>query len=49
MEENARLRRDNHKLRQRLQQAETIIEFQKKLSELLGIPLTSPPTSEGEE
>lgn len=49
VEENERLRRENHKLRQRLQQAETIIEFQKKLSDLLGIPLTTPPTSEGQE
>ena len=48
-EENERLRRENHKLRQRLQQAEIIIEFQKKLSDLLGIPLTTPPTNESKE
>jgi len=45
-EENERLRRENEQLQQRLQQAETIIEFQKKLSDLLGIPLKTPPSSE---
>ena len=43
-EENARLRRENERLRVRLQQAETIIEVQKKLSALLG--LTTTPTSD---
>jgi transposase-like protein len=38
----AELERENRKLRRRLQQAETIIEFQKKVSELLGIPLNRP-------
>ncbi len=33
------LERENEKLRQRLAQAETIIEVQKKVSTLLGIPL----------
>jgi transposase-like protein len=33
----ARLRRENERLQQRLQQAETIIEVQKKLSALLGL------------
>jgi transposase len=37
----AELERDNARLTQRLQQAETIIAVQKKLSEALGIPLTS--------
>lgn len=37
----ADLERENARLTQRLQQAETIIAVQKKLSEALGIPLTS--------
>ena len=41
-EECKRLRRENERLRRRLQQAETIIDVQKKVSELLGIPLNSP-------
>lgn len=36
------LERENERLRHRLKQAETIIEFQKKLQELLGNP---PPDS----
>jgi transposase-like protein len=35
--ELARLRRENEQLKGRLQQAETIIEVQKKLSGLLGL------------
>lgn len=38
-EENARLRRENVRLQEKLRQAEAIIEIQKKVSELLGIPL----------
>lgn len=37
--EVARLRRENERLQARLQQAETIIEVQKKLSALLGLNL----------
>jgi transposase-like protein len=37
-----RLERENARLKQRLEQAETIIDFQKKLSKLLGVPLKSP-------
>lgn len=37
--EIARLQREIERLQGRLQQAETIIEVQKKLSELLGLPL----------
>ncbi|MCA9233080.1 MAG: hypothetical protein KDA57_20705 [Planctomycetales bacterium] len=37
--ELARLRREKRRLEDRLRQAETIIEVQKKVSELLGIPL----------
>ncbi len=44
--ENERLQRDNQRLTVRLRQAETIIEVQKKLSEILGIPLP-PPDSNG--
>lgn len=36
--EITRLRRENERLQQRLQRAETIIEVQKKLSALLGLP-----------
>ena len=39
LEENQQLQRQNQRLSKRLQQAEIIIEFQKKLSEALGIPL----------
>jgi transposase-like protein len=37
VEEVARLRRENERLQARLEQAETIIEVQKKLSGLLGV------------
>jgi len=37
------LERENRKLQHRLKQAETIIEFQKKVHEILGIPLGTPP------
>jgi transposase len=43
--ENQRLQRENQRLLAKLRQAETIIEVQKKLSEILGIPL--PPESNG--
>ena len=36
--ELARLRRENEQLKARLEQAETIIAVQKKLSQLLGVP-----------
>ena len=39
--ENERLRRENERLTRRLKQAETIIEVQKKVSEMLGIALPS--------
>ena len=45
-EENAQLRRENERLHRRLQQAETIIGVQKKVSELLGIPLDPAPSDE---
>lgn len=37
VQEVARLQRDNERLRKKLKQAETIIEVQKKVSEILGI------------
>ena len=40
--ENERLKRENQRLTEKLRQAETIIQVQKKLSEVLGIPL--PPS-----
>lgn len=43
--ENQRLRRENQRLSAQLRQAETIIEVQKKLSEILGIPLPPPENS----
>ena len=46
--ENERLKRETQRLAAKLRQAETIIEVQKKLSEILGIPLP-PPESNGSE
>ncbi len=40
----AELERENERLRHKLVQAETIIEVQKKVSSLLGIPLSRPQT-----
>jgi len=39
VDENAALRRENERLRARLQQAETIIDVQKKLSQILGVEM----------
>jgi transposase len=44
--ENERLRRENQRLAQRLRQAEAIIEVQKKVSEMLGVPLENPSDPE---
>ena len=46
--ENQRLLRETQRLAAKLRQAETIIEVQKKLSEILGIPLP-PPEDYGSE
>jgi len=46
VEEVAKLRRENERLRARLAQAEAIIEVQKKLSQLLGL---SPETNGNKE
>jgi len=40
--ENERLRQENARLSTRLKQAELIIEVQKKVSQILGIPLETP-------
>ena len=47
-EEVARLERENRKLQKRLHQAELIIDVQKKVADLLGIPLATPPGEESE-
>jgi transposase-like protein len=46
-EENFHLRNENARLTRRLQQAELIIDVQKKVSALLGISLPETPTGEG--
>ncbi len=45
-EEVAQLRRENARLQARLTQAETIIEVQKKVSQLLGLAPPPPPLEE---
>lgn len=45
-EEIARLQRENERLQARLKKAETIIEVQKKVSQLLGLPTDSTSTDE---
>jgi hypothetical protein len=44
--EKAALATENRRLERRLQRADTIIAFQKKVAELLGIPLNPPPSDE---
>ena len=46
--ENERLRRENKRLSKRLRQAETIIDIQKRASEILGICLDSPESDDDE-
>jgi len=41
-----RIERENERLRQQLEQARLIIDIQKKVSRLLGIPLNSDPDGE---
>jgi transposase-like protein len=43
--ENERLRRENERLSARLRQAETIIDVQKKVSEILGLTTPPPPAN----
>jgi transposase-like protein len=45
-EENEALRRENERLRARLEQAETIIEVQKKLSQILGLETSAQESTE---
>ena len=47
-DENERLRRENVKLKQQLAQAEVIIDVQKKVASLLGIPLKTPDDDESD-
>ena len=46
--ENEQLRKENVRLRRRLEQAQTILDIQKKASEILGIPLNAPPLEDDE-
>jgi transposase len=46
--ENEKLRKENERLTNRLRQAEIIIDVQKKISQILGIPL-APPEKGGSE
>ena len=48
-EENERLRRQNARLEHQLRQAETIIDVQKKLCTMLGLPQATSDESENEE
>jgi transposase-like protein len=47
-DENARLQRENERLKEKLRQAELIIDVQKKVSEMLNIPLAKPDESEAD-
>jgi transposase len=40
--ENEKLRKENERITKRLRQAEIIIDVQKKISQILGIPLATP-------
>ena len=46
--ENEKLRKENERLTSRLRQAEIIIDVQKKISQILGIPLATPENGESE-
>jgi transposase-like protein len=48
IQENVQLRRQNERLARRLKKAEAIIDFQKKISEILGIPLSQPESEEND-
>jgi transposase-like protein len=45
-DENKRLQRENERLKEQLRQAELIIDVQKKVSEMLNIPLKTPDDEE---
>jgi transposase-like protein len=44
--ENLQLRKENSRLQRRLKRAELIIDIQKKISQMLGIPLKNPELGE---
>jgi len=44
--ENQQLRKENNRLQRRLKKAELIIDIQKKISQMLGIPLKNPELGE---
>lgn len=46
--ENEKLRKENERLSRRLRQAEIIIDVQKKISQILGIPLATPENERSE-
>jgi transposase-like protein len=48
VDENERLKRENEKLKKQLAQAAVIIDVQKKVASLLGIPLNTPETDESD-
>ncbi len=48
IQENEQLLRQNERLARRLKKAEAIIDFQKKISEILGIPLSQPESEEND-
>jgi transposase-like protein len=47
-DKNERLQRENERLKEKLRQAELIIDVQKKVSEMLNIPLKTPDENEVE-
>ena len=47
-QENEQLRKENARLRRRLEQAQAIVEIQKKASEILEIPLNPSPSANDE-
>ena len=48
-DENARLQRENDRLKEKLRQAELIIDVQKKVAEILNIPLRTLDEKESSE
>ena len=44
--ENEQLRKENIRLQKRLKKAELIIDIQKKISQMLGIPMENPEIGE---
>ena len=46
--ENEKLQKENKRLTKRLKQAELIIDFQKKVAQMLGIPLSTPEEGEND-